>query len=504
MSLRPAKRPIPLPELVAGLAARPLPAAAEGAIVTGLTHDSTDVEPGDVFVALPGRATHGARFAAAAIGAGAVAVVTDSAGAEAAGQLPVPVVVVARPRAALGVLAARAYGEPARQLQILGVTGTNGKTTVAAMVESGLRAAGRGTGVIGTTGVRVDGRAYPGRRTTPEASDLHAILGRMREDGVATVVMEVSSIAVREHRVDGIVFAAVAFTNLSQDHLDYHGTMEEYFAAKAELFDPTRSRMAVVGIDDPWGRQLADEASVPLQTWSLADPRADWHAERTADGLLVVGPSGDREPLTVGLPGSFNVANAVVAFAMLRSAGVDAADAVTGIADARVAGRMQVVDAGRAAGIVGLVDYAHSPDAVERVLRAARESAPGRVVAVIGAGGDRDRGKRASMGAVAAHLADVVVVTDDNPRSEAPASIRRQVLDGTRDVAPTERAEVHEVGDRAEAVTVAVGLARRGDVVLLLGKGHEQGQEVAGVVTPFDDASVLRDALVVADEAGRS
>lgn len=489
--------------LVDGLAGRPVSEVDGTTVVTGLTHDSADVEPGDVFVALPGRTTHGARFAAAAVAAGAVAVVTDDVGAVACAGLAIPVIVVDEPRSRLGLLSARAFGEPARGLEILGVTGTNGKTTVAAMVESGLRAAGRQTGVIGTTGIRVDDHVYASRRTTPEASDLHAILGRMREDGVHTVVMEVSSIAVREHRVDEITFAAVAFTNLSQDHLDYHGTMPAYFAAKAELFTPRRTRAGIVGIDDEWGLALVDWAQVDVETWSLADPRAVWHAERSPDGLVVVGPAGEREPLVVSLPGSFNAANAVVAFALLRHAGVDAATAAAGIAATRVPGRMQVVGSGTPDGIVGIVDYAHSPDAIERVLRAARETSAGRVIAVLGAGGDRDRGKRSRMGSVAASLADIVVVTDDNPRSEDPAAIRRQVLDGTLDVAPAERGEVHEVGERAAAVTVAVGLARAGDVVLLLGKGHEQGQEVAGVVTPFDDATVLADALSAADDASR-
>ena len=489
MALRPAPRPVPLSTVVGGVET---PSAVPDVDVTGLTHDSTEVQSGDVFVALPGRTTHGARFAAAAVDSGAVAIVTDAAGAQQCADLPVAVVVVDSPRAVLGELAARAYGRPARDLVLLGVTGTNGKTTVAAMVESGLRAAGRGTGIIGTTGIRVDGRSYPSSRTTPEASDLQATLARMIEDHVDTVVMEVSSIAVSEHRVDSVAFAAMAFTNLTQDHLDYHGSMDEYFSAKAELFRPERARTGIVGVDDEWGRLLVDRATIPVQTWSLADPRADWHAERTADGVGIVDPGGARTLVEIGLPGSFNVANAVVAFALLRHAGVSPEAAAAGIAAARVPGRMQVVGDGS---IVAIVDYAHSPDAVERVLRAGREAAEGRVVVVLGAGGDRDRSKRPQMGAVAARLADIVVVTDDNPRSEDPASIRAQVLDGVQDVAPAERAEVHEVGDRGRAVTVAVGLARAGDVVLLLGKGHEQGQEAAGVVTPFDDATALRAAL---------
>jgi UDP-N-acetylmuramoyl-L-alanyl-D-glutamate--2,6-diaminopimelate ligase len=492
MALRPEPRPVPLTDLVHGL---PVTSGAVPDItVTGLTHDSVEVRPGDMFVALPGRTTHGARFAPDAADAGAVVVVTDAGGAAACAACGLPVIVIEDPRAHLGVLASRAYGQPATSLVLLGVTGTNGKTTVAAMVEAGLRAAGRGTGIIGTTGIRVDGQEYPSSRTTPEASDLHSTLARMLQDGVDTVVMEVSSIAIREHRVDGVLFEAVAFTNLTQDHLDYHGSMEEYFAAKADLFEPERARAGIVGIDDDWGRALVARAGVPVQTWSLTDPRADWHAERPAAGLVVVDPGGVRTPVRIGLPGSFNVANAVVAFALLRHAGVDAADAAASLAAVRVPGRMQVVVGNRAT-VTGIVDYAHSPDAVERALRAGREAATGRVVVVLGAGGDRDRGKRPQMGAVAARLADVVVVTDDNPRSEDPAAIRQAILDGALDVAPDDRAEVHEVGDRARAITVAVELARAGDVVLLLGKGHEHGQEVGGVVTPFDDATALAAAL---------
>ncbi len=492
MSLRPDPVPIALSALLDGIAADPV---TDDVRVTGLTHDSADVRPGDVFVALPGRTTHGARFAAAAVAAGARAIVTDAAGAVACAGLGVPVVAVDAPRVHLGRLAARAYGHPARDLRMLAVTGTNGKTTVAAMVEAGLQNAGITAGVIGTTGVRVGGSSYASARTTPEASDLHAILARMRSDGARSVVMEVSSIAIVEHRVDGIVFDVAAFTNLSQDHLDYHLTMAEYFAAKAELFTPERARRGVVGLDDPWGRRLRETTGIPVTTWSLADPAADWHAQSAADRSgerYVVGPDGEHTSLTVALPGEFNVANAIVAFAVLRTAGVDAASAAAGIARAQVAGRMQVVDRGA---VWGIVDYAHSPDAVERVLRAARGLGRRRVIAVVGAGGDRDRGKRPRIGAVAARVADVVVVTDDNPRSEDPATIRRQILAGALAVEADERAAVHEVGDRAQAITVAVGLAQDDDTVLVLGKGHEQGQEVAGVVTAFDDASTLRAAL---------
>jgi UDP-N-acetylmuramoyl-L-alanyl-D-glutamate--2,6-diaminopimelate ligase len=489
-SLRPDPRPVRLSEVVPTGAA---PIDAPEVVVTGITLDSRSVQPGDLYVALPGHVTHGARFAFDAVRLGAVAVLTDSAGADEARSTGVPVVVVEEPRARLGAVAGRVYGNPAAHLHLLGVTGTNGKTTVATMIESGLRSAGRTTGLIGTVGTVVGGVPHAGARTTPEATDLHATLAVMRDAGVDTVVMEVSSIAIEEHRIDGVHYDVAAFTNLTQDHLDYHGTMQAYFDAKARLFSPDRAALGVVNVDDEWGRELVARSRIPVQTWSLMDPRADWHAVRSEGRTWIEGPDGARHVVEVRLPGAFNVANAVCAFAVLHAAGVTADEAAAGIAGTTVPGRMQIV--GESGGVRGIVDYAHSPDAIERVLRAAREDTHGRVIAVIGAGGDRDRGKRPLMGDTAARLADVLVITDDNPRSEDPFAIRLAVREGAERVSPSERAAIHEEADRASAITVAVGLAEAGDVVLVLGKGHEQGQEARGVVTPFDDASVLWAAL---------
>ena len=492
--MTPAMRPEPQSVLLDELARTlGIPAAGQDAAVTGVTLDSRAVVPGDLYAALPGHVTHGARFASAAVSAGAAAVLTDPAGAEQCVGLGVPVLVVEEPRARLGSVASRIYGNPAAGLQLIGVTGTNGKTTVSSMIESGLSAAGIVSGLIGTIGVHMGSARFEGARTTPESSDLHAILAVMRESGVTSVVMEVSSIALEEHRVDAVVYDVAAFTNLSQDHLDYHGSMTGYFDAKRRLFTRQHARLGIIGIDDDWGRRLAASCEIPAQTWSLNDPRADWHARRVDRGVVISGPEDESDPVALAMPGSFNIANAVCAYAVLRAAGVDRESAARGVAQARVPGRMQVV--GDPAGILGIVDYAHSPDAIERVLTSVRRETGGRVIAVIGAGGDRDRSKRALMGRTAAGLSDVLIITDDNPRSEDPALIREAILEGTRQVAPARRAEIREVADRGVAVTVAVGTAERGDVVLVLGKGHEQGQEMAGVVTPFDDATVLAAAL---------
>lgn len=492
-TLRPRTPPVRLQDVARVLdLSSPASDAWSGVSVRGVTLDSRTVRPGDLYAALPGHVTHGARFVDGAVAAGAVAVLTDPTGAPDCAHAGVPVLVVPEPRAALGALSSFVYGDPARSLQILGITGTNGKTTVAAMVESGLRTAGRATGLIGTVGIVVDGVTHAGARTTPEATDLHAILGVMRDAGVQSVVMEVSSIALDEHRVDGVVYDIAAFTNLSQDHLDYHATMESYFEAKAALFTRDRARVAVIGVDDRWGRELEARCTIDHDTWSLLDPHATWHAVRSAAGIDVSGPDDEIQGLRVPMPGSFNVANAICAYAVLRRAGVTAADAAEGIARVHVPGRMQAVTRG---GVTGIVDYAHSPDAIERVLRAARDESRGRVIAVLGAGGDRDRGKRPLMGQMAARLADVIVITDDNPRSEDPSAIRSAIREGALLVAPAERAEIHEEGDRRAAITVAVSMAESGDVVLVLGKGHEQGQDVGGVVTPFDDATVLDAAL---------
>jgi UDP-N-acetylmuramoyl-L-alanyl-D-glutamate--2,6-diaminopimelate ligase len=467
--------------------------------VTGLTLNSRSVEPGDLYAALPGSRVHGAEFAAGAVDAGAVAVLTDAAGADRLADLPVPVCVVERPRSRLGALAARMHGDPASALTTIGITGTHGKTTTTYMCEAGLRGAGVACGVIGTVGTRLDGRFVKTTLTTPEAPELHALFAVMRRQRIRACAMEVSSHALVMGRVDGVIFDLAVFLNLGRDHLDFHRDVEDYFQAKAGLFTPARARRGLVNVDDAHGRRLAARPEIPTRTFSADGREADWRVEDVrlrADGadFVVVGPDGSRHQAGIGMPGPFNVANALAAIAALGEAGYAVGPVVAGLAVLTgVPGRIERVDAGQE--FVTVVDYAHKPDAVTAVLSALRTVTPGRVIIVLGAGGDRDRGKRPMMGAAAARLSDVYVVTDDNPRTEDPASIRAEMLDGARQVPEAQRAELVEIGDRRAAIHAALAMARPDDCVLVAGKGHEQGQEVAGVVHPFDDRAVALEAL---------
>jgi len=469
-------------------------------LVTGVTLRGQDARPGDLFAALAGASAHGAAFAADAIQHGAVAVLTDSAGAELLGPaVKVPVLVHPDPRGALGAVAAEVYGRPSEALTVIGVTGTSGKTTTTYLIEAGLRAAGRTAGLIGTVGVRIDGTDLPSALTTPEAPALQALLALMRDRGVDTTVMEVSSHALSLGRVDGVRFAAGGFTNLSRDHLDFHPTMADYFEAKARLFDPaapTCAADAVVCVDDEAGRAMAQRANSAI-TVSVSGP-ADWTVENVTDlpdgsqEFFAVDPAGVHHHVGIRLPGRYNIANCLVALALLDAVGVAPEQAAPGLRDARVPGRLEPVERGQ--DFLALVDYAHKPGALRAVLETLRRAPNTRRIAVVfGAGGNRDAGKRVPMGAVAAELADLVVVTDDNPRDEDPAAIRAAVLSG----AAGGPAQSVEIGDRRAAIDHAVGWAGPGDVVLIAGKGHESGQTAAGQTRPFDD----RDELVQALEA---
>ncbi len=492
--------------------------------VTGVGLDSRTIRPGDLYAALPGAHTHGARFGAGAVDRGAVAVLTDPAGARFLDETAVmaPRLVVVDPRALLGEIAALVYGNangptgPGPGVTLVGITGTNGKTTTAYLVDGALRALGVCTGLVGTVEIRVADERIKSARTTPEAPDVHALLATMRERGVGVCVMEVSSHALALHRVDGLVYDLALFTNLSQDHLDMHGTMEEYFATKATLFTPARARSGLVCVDDEWGRRLARESRIPVDTLGN-DPDADVTMTLNLDGtfrlqgsLRPAAAGGDRMTVDLtlksALPGAFNRTNTAMAALTLLRLGHPSAEVARAIlTDPHVPGRMEEISADGTGLPRGVVDYAHTPDAVEAALAALRPEAPGGLVVVIGAGGDRDRGKRAAMGKAAAEGADLVVVTDDNPRSEDPAEIRAAVLAGARAAATSAR--LIEIPDRRTAIRVAVteGLRRGpGVVVAVVGKGHESGQEIAGVTEPFDDRVELRSALDAARaEAGR-
>jgi len=438
--------------------------------VTGVTHDSRAVARGTLFCCLPGRRSDGHSFAPEAVQAGASALLVER-------ELPLEVtqVRVAHARAAMAPIAAEFHGHPSRLLRVVGVTGTNGKTTTTHLLRSILEAHGWGTGLIGT---------LSGTRTTPESTELQALLASMVEGGNEAVAMEVSSHALAQHRVDGTRFAVAVFTNLSRDHLDFHASMEEYFQTKARLFDPERSAVAVVNADDPYGRLLVESARMPTHPYALDD---------AVD--LEVGAGGSRfrwqgEEVELPLGGRFNVANALAAATAARLLDVPASTIAAGLsATASVAGRFEMVDAGQPFSVI--VDYAHTPDGLEQLLTAAREVAGGhRVIVVFGCGGDRDRTKRPAMGDVAGRLADRVVVTSDNPRSENPRAIIDEVMAGVG----SRRAATVEP-DREQAIVLALHEAEPGDVVVIAGKGHETTQTIGERVLPFDDRQVTRSQL---------
>jgi UDP-N-acetylmuramoyl-L-alanyl-D-glutamate--2,6-diaminopimelate ligase len=481
------------------------PAPATGRL-TGVTLRAQDARPGDLFAALPGSRAHGAQYADRALANGARAVLTDGAGADLVGAAGSTLLVVDRPREHLGAVARLIYGDPSRRLEVVGVTGTSGKTTTCYLLEAALAADGSRSGVIGTVQTRIDGVVTPSALTTPEAPDLQALLAVMVERGVRAVAMEVSSHALAMGRVSGTGFAVGAFTNLSQDHLDFHHDMEEYFRAKSMLFDG-RARRHVIDVDTEYGARLATEHPEAL-TVSARAGGADWSVasvDLAANGVqhvLLAGPAGRTVTVDLAIPGAFNVGNAAVALACVDALGRDVQQAADVMGAVVVPGRMERVDAGL--DFLAVVDYAHKPGALAAVLDAIADGLAGRLIVVLGAGGDRDTAKRPLMGAESAARADVLIVTDDNPRSESPAEIRAQVLAGARPVAAGRGALVEEIGDRRAAIRRAVRDAGTGDAVVIAGKGHEQGQEMAGVVHPFSDRDELRAALLDLAAAARS
>ncbi len=440
--------------------------------VTSITHDSRHVRPGALFCCVPGATADGHDFAPAAVSAGAVAVVCERTVA-----VPVPRLRVASVREAMGPLAAAFHGHPSRKMAVAGITGTNGKTTVAHLLRSILERDGRRTGLVGT---------LTGARTTPEAPELQTELARMADGGTTAVAMEVSSHALAQHRVDGTEFAVVAFTNLSRDHLDFHGSMDEYFEAKARLFSPAFTGDAVVDVGSGYGLVMAERAErAGLRTIRCSlDDAAGVEVAATASRFRWSGVD-----VEVRLGGRFNAANAIVAATTAGVLGVAASVVAEGIGAAGpVPGRFEPVDEGQPFRVV--VDYAHTPDGLDQVLRAAREVSDGRVIVVFGCGGDRDRTKRPEMGLVAGTLADRVVLTNDNPRHEDPSSIIEEVRAGV----PADAALTVEP-DRRAAIEAAIAAAEPGDIVVIAGKGHETTQTIGDTVVPFDDRDVARDAL---------
>jgi UDP-N-acetylmuramoyl-L-alanyl-D-glutamate--2,6-diaminopimelate ligase len=455
--------------------------------VTALALDNRRVQPGSVFFCVRGFTRDGHDFAADAIARGAVALVVDHPLG-----LAVPEVVVDDVRAAMAPVAARLHGDPTTTLRTIGVTGTNGKTTTAYLVRALLEDDGRSTGLLGTVKSVVGGVEHEVARTTPEAIDLQAAFAAMRDAGDTHCVMEVSSHALALGRADAIHWAAAIFTNLTQDHLDFHPTMEDYFAAKRRLFE-AGPEVAFVNVDDPYGARLAGELAdtgTPVVTFGIDAAVADLRATEIVSDFAGSTFVADGLRLRSPLPGRFNVLNALGAVAAARALGVDDDTIIAALRDVEpVPGRFQPVEEGQ--DFAAIVDYAHTPDSLENVLAAARPLARGRLICVFGCGGDRDRGKRPLMGAISARLADHTIVTSDNPRSEDPDAIVAEIMAGIADPSATEA-----IVDRRVAIERAVALAADGDIVVVAGKGHEQGQEFAGGrKLPFDDATVVREAL---------
>ncbi len=451
---------------------------------TGLTHKDSEILPGDVFLAFPGAKVHGAEFIAKAKAAGAVAVLTDQAGAHLSNELPTLVVTDAREAGA--TLASSFYRDPVRDLQSIGITGTNGKTTVTTLLNQIFTAVGRESGLIGTVETRIGAESIKSERTTPEAPELQALAATMRERHMRHLVMEVSSHSLALKRMIGSHFSIVGFTNLSQDHLDFHGEMESYFQAKRKLFTHEYGETAFINIDGEYGQRLFSETEINAISISRHNTKATWHftaITNTVGGIefTIRGRDGILIESRTLLHGSFNLDNLLLAIAIAYECGVDPLEIASITPRLTGApGRLEPVSLGQ--NFAALVDYAHSPDAVSNVLSAAREFTNGRLIAVLGCGGDRDASKRILMGAALSEGSDIAIFTSDNPRSEEPSDILNQMTKGLKVEEPSRIIE-----NRAEAIKAAVALAQPGDTVLVLGKGHESGQEIAGTVFEFDD-----------------
>lgn len=464
----------------------------ENITITGVSIDSHQIEAGDLFVAVAGAKVHGATYSGNAKLNGAVAVLTDEVGAALITDLPV--LVVADPRATAGMIAAWLHNEPMRDMFSVGVTGTNGKTTVTTLLHQIAMAVGRHSGLVGTVETRIGDEVVEALRTTPEAPELQSLAAVMRERHMRNLFLEVSSHALSLNRIGGSHFDIAAFTNLSQDHLDFHSDMDSYFAAKAALFSYKYADTAYINIDSTWAKKLLEIQELPVVSISRSSESADWYFERIDIGvrstaIAIRGTGGILIETTTKLVGEFNLDNLLMAIAISVASGIDPIDiaAMTPSLDG-AEGRLEKVDLGQS--FTALVDYAHSPDSVTSVLETLRKSTAGKVIAVLGCGGDRDKSKRPLMGAALLAGSDVAIFTSDNPRSEDPAEIIKEMVAGLT-LPATSAIEV----DRNRAIEIAVAAAKPGDVVVLLGKGHEPGQEIAGVKHSFDDRLVLAAAI---------
>lgn len=457
-------------------------------VISGVTHSNDDVLPGDLFIAIPGANRHGAEFAESAKENGAVAVVTDLDGAKLVTGLPV--LIVDSPRQIAGRVAALLFGEPMRDLHSIAITGTNGKTTVTTLLYQIFERAHRDCGLIGTVETRIGNETISSKRTTPEATDLQALAAVMRERHLRHLVMEASSHALHLHRLAGAHFAIAGFTNLTQDHLDFHGDMESYFAAKAALFKYEMADTAFINIDDQYGARLAGATEIPVISLSRSNLKANWHyieidAHAKRVQLKIRGAGGILIETTTILRGGYNFDNLLMAIAIAVESGIDPIDIAAIVPKiSGAAGRLEEVTVGQS--FNAFVDYAHTPDAVTNVLKSVREFTSGRVIAVLGCGGDRDATKRPLMGRALLDNSDIAIFTSDNPRSEEPAAILDAMVDGLTVPKPSQ-----VIIDRASAIEYAVSLATSGDTVIILGKGHELGQEINGKVFDFDDRLIL-------------
>lgn len=457
--------------------------------ISGVTINAQAVKPGDLFIALSGAKTHGLNYISDAIANGAVAVLSDKFE-----NISIPLFVSKDARELVGRISAWYYDSPFAKLLAIGVTGTNGKTTTVNLVNQIWQSVGMKTGVIGTIGTEIDQIKYDGVRTTPEACDLQAIAALMLERKVTHLAMEVSSHALVQERVTGAFFKIAAFTNLTQDHLDFHGSMDNYFSAKAKLFRDETSQNAVINIDDPYGKKLFESVKPKAISVSRTTADGDWHYqkfENKSGGFEIEIINKEKELISAHFPllGEHNLDNLILAVAIAAKSGLSASEIAKAIPQLKsVPGRLEQLKLGQ--NFNALVDYAHTPDAVERALSAARGFTSGKVIAILGCGGDRDKSKRPLMGVALKSKADVAIFTSDNPRGESPDQILREMVGDLKISSPDSI-----IVDRREAINYAVSIAKNGDSIMLLGKGHETGQEANGKITPFDDVSELRDAI---------